>query len=292
ALGLATAARNREYGSALSLAETTFERWPTPETRHMYASELSLAGREEEALEELKASVGGFPRANYNLGIALFRQKAYPEAIAAFDAFVKAYPSLLEVVEARVLTGRSHAELGHWTEAAQAYDDALRMRPSRREIHGLLADALVQLDRDEEAVPHYRTFLDAFPDDTGALGTLGVLLMERERFKEAIPVFRRVVDIDPKNAIARRNLATALLAESDAAGAVEQARQAASLSPDDALSLDLLGLALIERGLPSEAVLAFRRANQLAPADPVIREHLGAAEALVAAGGQRPPAGR
>ena len=289
AYAAATMHRNEEYRSALVLAQTSYARWPTPVSHHMVATELSLAGREDEALAELRESVKGYPRGNYDLGVALFRQKDFAGAVRAFDAFVAGFPELLEVVEARMLAGRSYAELQRWPEAIAAYEDVLRMRPARADAHGLLADVLVKAGRSADAVAHYRRFLAAYPADAGALGNLGVLLVEGEQLPEAIEVFRRAVEVEPRNAAIRRSLAGSLLAQQDIRGALEHARQAAALAPDDPLTLDLLGVVLITDGHTVEAVGAFERAARLAPEDGEIRSHLEAARTLAST---RPAAGR
>lgn len=271
--------RNQEYRSPLVLAETSYERWPTPVAHHMVATELSLAGREEEALKELRQSVMGYPRGQYDLGVALFRKKEFADAIRSFDAFVSRFPLLLEVVEARALTGRAHFALQQYPEAIAAFEDALQKRPSRMDVHGALADALVKAQRPAEAIAHYRRYLSAFPRDPGALGSLAVLLVERNELPEAVELFRRAVEADPDNAGTRRNLAGTLFATGDVAGALEHARRAAALAPADPLALDLFGLLLLEVGQAAEAVRAFEQAARLAPGDPEIRGHLGAAVA-------------
>lgn len=280
--------RNEEYGSALVLAQTSYARWPTPVSHHMVATELSIAGREDEALAELRKSVTGYPRGNYDLGIALFRKGDFAAAARAFETFAAGFPELLEVVEARVLTGRSYAELERWPEAVAAYEDALRMRPSRADAHGLLAEVLVKAGRSAEAVAHYRRFLVAYPRDVGALGSLGVLLVQGDQLPEAIELFRRALEVDPRNAAIQRSLAGSLLARQDIPGALEHARQAAALAPDDPLAQDLLGVALMNAGQTVEAVVAFQRAARLAPADSEIGNHLEAARTLAS----RPAPGR
>jgi tetratricopeptide (TPR) repeat protein len=285
----ATMHRNQEYLSPLVLAETSYERWPTPVAHHMVATELSLAGREDEALRGLRESVKGYPRGHYDLGITLFRKKEYAEAIRSFDAFVSQYPLLLEVVEARALTGRAHFALQQWPEAIAAFEDALRKLPSRVDIHGALADTLVKAQRPADAIPHYRRYLAAFPRDTSALGSLAVLLVEQDELPEAIDLLKRAVETDPGSAAARRNLAGALFASGDVAVGLEHARRAAALAPGDPLVFDLLGLGLVSDGQTAEAVRAFEQAARLAPDDPEIREHLAAALAMTR--GPGPPAG-
>jgi protein O-mannosyl-transferase len=283
----ATRSRNQEFRSPLVLAQTAFERWPTPVAHHMVATELSLAGREEESLRELRESVKGYPRGYYDLGVGLFRQRQFAEAITAFETFVARYPALLEVVEARVLAGRALAELEKWPEAIAAFQDALRMRPSRTDVHGPLADALVRVGRGEEAIPHYRRFLVTAPGDAGALGSLGVLLAERDQTTEAADLFRRAVAADPANGGGHRNLSGTLLALGDVSGAIDHAREAATLSPSDALAHDLLGVALMNARRASEAVPAFERAAHLAPADEEVKRHLDAARVIAQANAGR-----
>ena len=56
-LGLGTVDRNREYGSAVRLAETALERFPTGVAHHTLAVELLAVGRSDEAMHHLRQAV-------------------------------------------------------------------------------------------------------------------------------------------------------------------------------------------------------------------------------------------
>ena len=80
-LGLGTVDRNREYGSAVRLAETALERFPTGVAHHTLAVELLAVGQSDEAMHHLRQAVPEAPRAYETLGRELFRQGKLDEAI-------------------------------------------------------------------------------------------------------------------------------------------------------------------------------------------------------------------
>ena len=53
--------RNREFASAVSLARTTVERWPTPRAQTSLGVALVAAGRHEEGITELRKAVADDP---------------------------------------------------------------------------------------------------------------------------------------------------------------------------------------------------------------------------------------
>ena len=99
-LAATTAARNREYRSAVTLAEVTLERYPTPVIHHTLAEALIKAGRRDEALAHLRQALPGAPRAHYTLGVELFKDGRLAEAIPELQAFIRAQPRLVHVIEA------------------------------------------------------------------------------------------------------------------------------------------------------------------------------------------------
>src|SRR5207342_1193390 len=68
-----TVTRNREYGSALTLAGTSVARWPSPGGHYLLAVELSTAGRYEEAMQQFREAAPEVAPARYGLGLELFR---------------------------------------------------------------------------------------------------------------------------------------------------------------------------------------------------------------------------
>jgi len=260
-LSARTVARNREFSSALSLASTVLDRWPTGLAERLVGEELSRAGRPEEGATHLRLAIDrGESRAHYDLGIQLFNDGKLDDGIDELQTFVREEPMLFEVIAARMTMGHAFMLQGKWPQATEQFRILLGMMPSSVSARVLLADALFGQQAYEEAVVHYREYVKARPADVAALTKFGAALEGIGRTKDAIAPFRQAVDVQPQNADARRNLATALFDEHDADGAAAQAEQAVALNPRDPAARDLLGKTLAVRGRYEEARTEFLHA--------------------------------
>jgi protein O-mannosyl-transferase len=255
ALAAGTIRRNREYASPLTIAQTVVERRPSGVTHHMFAEQLSLAGRHDEAITHLREAVqGGDSRAGYLLGIELFNAGKLQDAIDQLDAFVRTSgrrliprwlePPVREVVFARAAMGRAMAMQNRWPQAAEQAQAVLAVAPNNADAHFLLANALFQQQRYEEADRHYREYLKTQPDDVNALINSGVALIATGRLDDAIGLFRHAVEVAPRNPRTRQVLALALLDRGDFEGAAVQAREGLGLSANEPAMRDQLGRAL------------------------------------------------
>jgi tetratricopeptide (TPR) repeat protein len=221
ALGATTLARNREYASALGLAETVLARWPTPSAEAAVGQELALIGRHDEAIARLKEAAPQFPRAYYHLGGELFNQGRIDDAVPALESFVRLEPQLAEAVPARTMMGRAFMLQQRWSAAEEQLRLVVSMAPSRSPAHttalGFLADTLFAEQKFAEAHGAYVAYLGERPTDAGATTNLAVSLSALGRLDEAVSAFRRAVEMNPGDAQARRNLAIALEEQAHAA---------------------------------------------------------------------------
>ena len=97
ALAAGTVRRNREYASAVSLARTTVERWPTPRAQTSLGVALVAARQYEEGINELQKALAGDPGAHYTLGVALFKEGKLDEALMHLREFLAHESSRIEV---------------------------------------------------------------------------------------------------------------------------------------------------------------------------------------------------
>jgi len=269
ALGTRTTARNREYTSSLTLAETTVERWPTPAAHSMYGTELAAAGRFSEAESHLRAAAPVYPPARYYLANVLANTGKPAEAIALFQEFIRSQPpALAQVLLARGLLAGLFMKEGRWPEAAEQYRSVLASAPSDVDTRAALANALLRQQSFDEAIAQYRSVVAARPADGSALAGLGIALSATGKLEEAIGVFRQAIDAEPRNAHARQNLARALFDSGDLDAAAVQAKQAAALAPNDPTAHELFGGILATQGNYAEARSEFERALQLDPRSP------------------------
>ncbi|MDW3204218.1 MAG: tetratricopeptide repeat protein [Alphaproteobacteria bacterium] len=177
-----------------------------------------------------------------------------------------------------------------------------------------IADNLISLKRDEEAIEHLEAMAKERPEDIDALDRLGYLMRARERFAEGTDYYDRAVErIDQVNdqhwrlfyfrGITLERTQRWPEAEADF-------RKSLELKPDDPYVLNYLGYSWIDQGINIEegmdmirtavsqrqndgnivdslgwahyrlgeyedAVIQLERAVQLRPSEPVINDHLG-----------------
>jgi protein O-mannosyl-transferase len=246
ALAATTFARNREYGSAVELARTMVERWPTSANHHILGSYLAAAGDREEAERQLRAAVPGAPRARYDLGALLFEEGRMDESVEQLKQLVEVWlsppadhapwepPTSLDVLRARTIMGEVFARRQQWTDSVEQFQMVLAMDPANSDVHRRLARSLAALGRVDEAIVHDRAYLEKFPTDAGALVDLGVLLARTGRIDDAVATFRRAVEAAPSDADAHYMLGSVLEEQGNRSAARAEFEEALRLNPADA----------------------------------------------------------
>jgi DNA-binding winged helix-turn-helix (wHTH) protein/TolB-like protein len=130
-----------------------------------------------------------------------------------------------------------------WTAAGQAFQSALRRRPSDPDAHHDYAWLLVALGRRAEGIAALQRSIALDPLSARVNIDAGWLYLQAGRFREAAAQARRALELDPKLNEARACLARALVYAGDARGALDVLREEApdrvkavdSLPPDEAI---------------------------------------------------------
>jgi protein O-mannosyl-transferase len=191
ALALRTVARNSDYTSPLTLWQTVVDRRPHGRARMALATQLMAAGRNDEAIAQLRLAVADFPDARAGLGTVLLVQGHLEEGISVMDAFVAADPSLPNRAPARGLLAQGHRALAERELSAQHAARAEAEARKSVELYGASADA------------H---------------NLLGAALASQGNLAGAIPEFQAAVRINPQHPSAANNLARALAIQARALG--------------------------------------------------------------------------
>lgn len=209
-LGLGTGARNGEYQSSLALAETTWQRYPTPAAASMYGTELAAAGRLMEAERFLRLAAPSFPPGHYYLATVLSTRGKTDEAVREFDAYIaNELPQLDQVRTARLLAADLLVKAARFDEASRHYEALLAVYADDAEARLRLADVRVRQERFADAIPLYERAVAATLANATVLNGLGVALIGAGRIQAAVTVFERAVAADPAHEGARANLARA-----------------------------------------------------------------------------------
>jgi len=133
----------------------------------------------------------------------------------------------------RALAGGIYMMLGQYEEAANAYQEALRISPDDTMLQYHLGMALAMMDHYQEAIPVLSSVADREDAPLHILVTLGRCYMKMDKPEDAKVLFQKAIKIDPQHAQSRSWLARAALVMGDLITARQAAIEAVRLKPDD-----------------------------------------------------------
>jgi tetratricopeptide (TPR) repeat protein len=165
--------RDREYASALVMAQTIVDRWPSGRAHYLLGTVFVEANRHDEAMAQLRESAKDYPGALYAIGTEEIAAGRFDAGIAALRSFIAAMPGHLNAVFAHEMLAHVYAERDNLPRALEEAREVVRLAPQYARGHDLLARVLA---------------------------TRGDIDGARSEFEE-------VVRLDPGNVEARQNLA-------------------------------------------------------------------------------------
>ena len=118
-------------------------------------------------------------------------------------------------------------------EALAEYREAVKLAPTRFQIHNNLGNLLDKLGKPAEALPEYREAIRLNPKEPFLHDSLGIVLVELGDFGEAMNEFTNAAQLDPAYPWAHFQLAKALLKQGRDAEAIDQFRAALRLDPEN-----------------------------------------------------------
>lgn len=170
-----------------------------------------------------------------------------------------------ESAEMLSLLALAELGLGNPEAALQAADAALAKDPSSGLYHLRRGEALMELDRLDEAVQCFREARQRAPYDGQAPAHLAAVAFRQRRFKEALDLAEQALELEPELQQAQniRNLCLVKLnrREQADAGMEDALRQ----SPNDAQAHAVSGWGNLERRRHQEALQHFAEALRLNP---------------------------
>ncbi|ULB45195.1 tetratricopeptide repeat protein, partial [Limnospira fusiformis KN01] len=181
--------------------------------------------------------------------------------------------------------GEALLKLERWSEAAEAYQNAIAWRDDLPWSHYNLAEALVKLERWEAAVKAYKRAMEIQPDLPCIYEKLGDALRHQvppnlEEISQAyynaievnpnnLEVYYKALEVNPKDAQMSLKLADAFRSQGQLDQAVTFYKNTLQLTPEDVdiqvLALHRLGSISQNRGHLEEALGLYRRCWELSP---------------------------
>jgi serine/threonine-protein kinase len=260
AIGYFRAARSQRPQLGLSLIEV-----------------LVRAGRPaevEELTREMLHRQPDHPAVSFYLGVALFHQRKYGAAEAAYRKVIKLMP---DVAEAHLNLGCALGEQRKYGAAAAAFRRAIELKPGLAAAHHDLGNVLFQQRQHGKAEAAYRKAIDLKPDYVEAHYNLGVSLAEQGQLRPAEAAFRAAIALDPRLPEPHNGLGQVLLEQRQRGEAEAAIRKALALKPDLAAAQFNLGDVLSQQGRHAEAEAAYRKAIAATPDYPAAYNNLGSA---------------
>jgi tetratricopeptide (TPR) repeat protein len=206
-----------------------------------------------------------------------------------------------DIAALNAMLGMFQTKAGNHERAIHHLNTAHQARPGDPVIANNLANELIQLERQPEAldvltdeavagdktgqllklraflaqitsnfdvaIPSYEQVVQREPDDCESWNNLGNTYRLAGRLGKAVTALRRAVELDPESAPMRLNLATALVAAKDNQAAEHELRQMAADFPDDPNPLRELHKLLRDQGRDQEALEVIQEAVRRASDD-------------------------
>jgi tetratricopeptide (TPR) repeat protein len=242
---------------------------PTATTADLYArkaTEAFGAGKYLQAVQQSEAAIAQ-GRATYDVYLLLGRaQRQLGRAGEAAHAFAEA-GKLRPSAEAAYQEGMAWREAGEALQAQLAFARARQLDPRNAEIPYQLGLVCLEAGQFAQAEGELRDALTLRPDDGATLVALGKVEIARQRLPEAVEYLRRAIALEPREAAGHLELGRALMGMGRLPEATRELEQAAKLAPESAEAQTALGMAYHAGGRRAQARTALKKAIALNPRD-------------------------
>ena len=154
---------------------------------------------------------------------------------------------------------------GDWREVVELLEKYRKALPDDKAAALDLGDALMRLERFEEACRFYAELLETWPKDHLIASNFGGALLRCGKTQEAKELLEYSLELNPKNIYARINLGGVYQTLRDYHGALKNSLEAVSIDPTHPLAFNNLGSAFSDLAKFEEAKHAYETAVMLDP---------------------------
>jgi len=172
-------------------------------------------------------------------------------------------------IRACLRKGNNLSKLGDYDGAIKAYDEAVKLDPTRTIAWNKKGIALYELGKYDDAMQAYDEAIKVDPEDSDAWYYKGLALLELRKFEEAIQAYDEAIRVDPKDAFSwcDKSVALGYLGKYDEA--LQCVNEAIQLDPKIAMARENKGYFLNDMGIYEEAIQSFDEAIRLDPKDAI-----------------------
>ncbi|MFW5960323.1 MAG: tetratricopeptide repeat protein, partial [Chitinivibrionales bacterium] len=192
-------------------------------------SVLRLMEREEEALEYMQRALEEHPEEDFLINSLLQYYIDNAEYKKALILFRSKAGLLKNNPEALKYAGAAYYYLGQYEEALKFLKRAYKRDSESSEIRDMLADVLLALGNEDEAVNLYYEFLKRSPKNVYIMSKLISILTSISRYQEAKSEAEKLKEYFPRSAVGYVNLAYVHLNSGDPDNALLEANTALNI---------------------------------------------------------------
>jgi len=218
--------------------------------------------------------------AHKNLGLALYKQGSFDEAIKHYEESIKINPN---VAATYCNMGSAFYAQGKFDKAVVLFDKSLEINPKYFEAQLNLGIVLARQGQDKKAISHLEKALEIHPNLAEAYNSLGIIYSRQGLADKAIPCFEKALQINPALAEAHANIGTLFSKNGLTDKAILHFKKFLEMNPDNVPVLNVLADTYAKAEQYPEAIETARRALALVagqgPAASEIRRKLRLYEA-------------
>jgi len=191
---------------------------------------LGQFAKADEAFASIPQATMQDPRAAYSWAFSLARTGKQQQANKIADALVA------ENLPAENLSLVCHVyvDTENYVQSIPCYQKAYKEFPELKLAHYQAAEAMIHLDRPQEAVAELRQELVLSPDDANVQYALAYALLQSSQKDEAVALLKKIVTEHPEQGEAQYQLGKIELESGDAAAAVEHLEAAEKADASEA----------------------------------------------------------
>ena len=279
ALALNDAERPAE---ALAAGRVAVERHPDFASAHnAVGSALYRLNRLDEAEESYLRALeldSNHRDASQNMADIRRSQGRFAESIKWYRRVLDIDP---EFAKAHAGMGRALYYLERYEQAGESLAQAVSLRPDAMPISTfhLLAEALREQQRYEEAIERYRNVLDVDPEHGPAHAGMGYALLSSKRHREAVESLARSISLEPDASDAADRhvaLGRAFMGLGRTEAAAENMERALEIDSRNATALDSLALLRFQQQRYDEALRLYETLIEVGAANAQTHVNMGA----------------
>ncbi len=157
------------------------------------------------------------------------------------------------------------AKVNNWQQAAQCYQQAIKINPQQYRYYYNLGEVQVKLDQWQAALKCYQKAAELEPNNADIQHNLGEVYSHETSWENAAAAYKKAIALDSKNSWTYHNLGYALLQLQQWQSAADYFTQAISFKADFVWSHYNLGEALSNLEQWDEALAAYQSAREIDP---------------------------